>query len=400
MLIRPSVTDTTGGRQEPFADGEDPRGAPGARPLLPGTRTLTLRRAVQNGAWTFIPGLFFLLFFVIPLLTARPNWQEVVVALGLVVVVALAYLGTTLAADLPLVGRWAYAIGFAVLQTGALFPFAGAFVFAMGAYLTIMLAWLIPWTQARIAILVWTVISLVVGIADHGNWYVILLSMIAGGVGLIMGAGIESGRLHRRLKNAEQRIATLAVAAERERIARDLHDILGHSLTAITVKAELAARLVDKDAVAAREQMREVETVARQALSDVRATTSGFRKVRLAGEIASARSVLMAAGIDCTAPVALEPMPDQSNEFFGWCVREGVTNVVRHSRASRCVITATATVVTISDDGVGLDPELACDGSGLVGLRARGDQLGARVQAQAVTPHGTVLSARLDGAGR
>ena len=130
-------------------------------------------------------------------------------------------------------------------------------------------------------------------------------------IGLATGGGMEAGRIGARLNRAEQRVSTLAVAAERERIGRDLHDILGHSLTAISIKSGLARKLLETDPAAARSQMAEVEEVARQALADVRATASAIREVRVATEVASARSVLLAGGIEARLPTAIERLPDE-----------------------------------------------------------------------------------------
>ena len=199
-----------------------------------------------------------------------------------------------------------------------------------------MIATLVPWRQSRI-------VGRRAGTADRGDHPVrwetaIYISVVAAGTGLATGAGMEAGAAQAQLQRAEQRVATLGVAAERERIGRDLHDILGHSLTAISIKSGLAARLVDLDPAAAKAQIAEVEEVARQALADVRTTASGIREVRLATEIASARSVLLAAGIESQVPSALPPLTDPVSELFGYVVREAVTNVVRHSRAGVCTI--------------------------------------------------------------
>jgi two-component system sensor histidine kinase DesK len=375
----------------PFAPGEDPDAAPGARPPTDGVLRWTPRRAVQNGAWTFVVGLAFLVFFLIPLLAQPPVWWELIVALALALVIAVAYVGTALAADLPLAARVAYVIGFLAVLCVALYPFIGPYVITMTPYAAIMTAHLLPWRISRLALPIGTVAGVAVGIGTD-SWISIVLAVIGGGLGFFMAMGIETRRIQGRLSRAEQRIATLAVAAERERIARDLHDILGHSLTAVAVKAGLAARLTHVDATAAKAQMVEVEQIARQALADVRATASGFRHVRLAGEIASARSVLQAAGIVSTVPEALEPMPDAISELFGYVVREAVTNVIRHAGATTCVITASAYRVSVCDDGVGPGTGDGT-GSGLEGLRLRAEQLGVTVTSATADAGGTVLTA-------
>ena len=222
----------------------------------------------------------------------------------------------------------------------------------------------------------------------------IYISVVAAGTGLATGAGMEAGAAQGRLQRAEQRVSTLSVAAERERIGRDLHDILGHSLTAISIKAGLAARLVDLDPAAAKAQIAEIEQVSRQALADVRTTASGMREVRLATEIASARSVLLAAGIESRMPSALPPLSDQASELMGYVVREAVTNVVRHSRAGVCTIVVEPTAVEVRDDGRGL-PTGVRSGSGLVGLRSRVEATGGTLQVGAGESGGTVVRAEL-----
>jgi two-component system, NarL family, sensor histidine kinase DesK len=217
-------------------------------------------------------------------------------------------------------------------------------------------------------------------------------------MGLATAAGMEAGQVQGRLQLAEQRVNTLSVAAERERIGRDLHDILGHSLTAISIKAGLAARLVDIDPTAAKAQIAEIEQVSRQALADVRTTASGMREVRLATEIASARSVLLAAGIESRMPSALPTLPDQVSKLFGYVVREGVTNVVRHSGAGVCTVKLGPTWVEVRDDGRGVAVE-ADGGCGLTGLRERLEAVGGSLTLTTGESGGTVLRADLAGAG-
>ena len=186
-----------------------------------------------------------------------------------------------------------------------------------------------------------------------------------------------------RLAEAEQRVSVLALAAERERIGRDRHDILGHSLTAISIKSGLAARLVDHDPAAAGERLRGGSDVARQALADVRSTASGFTEIRVTSEIAGARSVLLAAGINANLPTAVEPMPSEVSELFGYAMREAVTNVVRHSDADSCTVTVDARQVTVTDDGRGFPAGrfrwvAGARRAGGGGRRRAGRQLGAR----------------------
>ncbi|SFC67516.1 two-component system, NarL family, sensor histidine kinase DesK [Nocardioides terrae] len=186
------------------------------------------------------------------------------------------------------------------------------------------------------------------------------------------------------LLDSEQENARLAVENERNRFARDLHDILGHSLTVITVKAELAQRLVDIDPERARAELADLERLSRDALADVRRAVSGYRELTLPGELARAREALAAAGIESRLPQSTDDVPSQLRELFAWTVREGVTNVIRHSGAHSCEIVLTPTSAEIRDDGRG--PEVADDGSGLTGLRERSAAVGATLVTRSLEP--------------
>ncbi|MDV6262150.1 sensor histidine kinase [Rhodococcoides yunnanense] len=169
---------------------------------------------------------------------------------------------------------------------------------------------------------------------------------------------------------ARQQLADLAIVAERERMSRDVHDILGHSLTVITVKSELAGRLIEIDPARAAVEIAELETLARQALADVRSTVGGMRQIDIGTELASARTALTAAAIESDLPDDGDVVPLRHRELFGWVMREAVTNVVRHSGARRCRVTLTASSIAIVDDGVG-PAEENCGGNGLRGLGER-----------------------------
>ncbi|MDN6330541.1 MAG: histidine kinase, partial [Brachybacterium sp.] len=184
-----------------------------------------------------------------------------------------------------------------------------------------------------------------------------------------IGYGVRQQILQEQLEAAQQRNAVLAVAAERERIGRDLHDLVGHSLTSLTISTQLARRLLDSDPEAARAQLEHIEATVRQALADVRSTASGMQHVRAATEIASARTVLATVGIQAEVPTALPPLNDDLAELFGYVIREGVTNIVRHSRANRAEISVEEDSVSIEDDGVGMAQ--GAERSGLRGLEAR-----------------------------
>jgi two-component system, NarL family, sensor histidine kinase DesK len=205
------------------------------------------------------------------------------------------------------------------------------------------------------------------------------------------------------LAEARAELAALAAENERFRIARDLHDLLGHSLTTITVKAGLAARLGEDPArqERARQEIAEVETLARQALGDMRAAVANYRDVSLAGELATGRQLLRAAGIAADLPRAVDMVDPAHQELFGWVVREGLTNIVRHAHASSCAVRLTASGVEITDDGVGgtAPPSGARPGNGLPGLRERVAAAGGVVDAGPLEPKGWRLRVRLAPAG-
>jgi two-component system sensor histidine kinase DesK len=185
------------------------------------------------------------------------------------------------------------------------------------------------------------------------------------------------------LMSAHAENAELAVENERTRFARDLHDILGHSLTVITVKAELANKLLDVDAERARAELADLERLSRDALADVRRAVEGYRELSLPGELARARTALEAARIEAELPNSVDDVPSDRRELFAWAIREGVTNVIRHSGASHCRVELRPDRVEIVDDGRG--PQQGAAGHGLTGLRER-----------AAAAHGTVVTRVLE----
>jgi two-component system sensor histidine kinase DesK len=188
------------------------------------------------------------------------------------------------------------------------------------------------------------------------------------------------------LRAAREELARLAVAEERLRFARDLHDLLGHSLSLITLKSELAGRLAHHDGERAAAEIADVERVARRALREVREAVAGYRRPTLGEELAGVRDMLTAAGIETRIDAAAGPLPPAIDAVLAWTVREGATNVIRHSRARHCEIRVTRADTTVRaeviDDGRGTataPPEAA--GSGLSGLAERVAELEGRMDA-------------------
>jgi two-component system sensor histidine kinase DesK len=192
------------------------------------------------------------------------------------------------------------------------------------------------------------------------------------------------------LDRAREIQASLAVAEERFRFSRDLHDVVGRTLSAIALKAELAAQLARRGQDTAIDEMLEVRRVAQESLAELRAVVGGYRSANLDVELAGARSLLASAGIECRMIGESGWLPEQVQTPLGWAVREGVTNVLRHSDARNCTIALRAgdggtVTLTIENDGVRGEP--APDGGrvrfggGLVGLAERAAGLGGTVAA-------------------
>ncbi|MER7762902.1 histidine kinase [Streptomyces sp. NPDC097619] len=181
--------------------------------------------------------------------------------------------------------------------------------------------------------------------------------------------------------------ARLAVAEERLRFGRDLHDVMGRNLAVIALKSELAVQLARRERAEAVEQMIEVQRIARESQREVRDVVRGYREADLAVELEGARGVLAAAGIDCRVEVpGGSGLPPEVQSAFGWVVREATTNVLRHGDARRCTIglsggTGVPLTLVVENDGVPDGPPPGPPGSGLAGLRERLASLGGTLEA-------------------
>ncbi|AWE49997.1 sensor histidine kinase [Streptomyces nigra] len=190
----------------------------------------------------------------------------------------------------------------------------------------------------------------------------------------------------RQLRAAREELAHRAVEQERLRFSRDLHDLLGHTLSVIVVKAEAARRLTTRDVDAAQAQLVDIESVGRQALTEIREAVTGYRQGSLSREIDGAASALRAAGVEPVVRRSGPPLAPQTEALLGWVVREAATNVVRHSGASRCEIAVSGdgerARVTVTDDGGGGLSSSSGGGdrlrtSGGTGLRGLAERLAA-----------------------
>jgi two-component system sensor histidine kinase DesK len=281
-------------------------------------------------------------------------------------------------------------------------PFAHAQAFVLGVFLTFPTVACLGARSAPV-VLALALAALLVPPAVS-SWHDSLLTAwkdvtpVAIPVAALMTSGIlQVLRSNHALAEARAEMASLAAENERFRIARDLHDLLGHSLTTITVKAGLAARISQADRARAVQEITEVETLARQALGEVRAAVASYRQVTLAGELATGQQLLRAAGITADLPRAVDDVSPAYRELFGWVLREGITNIVRHSRASSCAVRLSPSSIEITDDGAG---GTAPAGNGLTGLRERVTAAGGIIDAGPAHPAGWRLRVSLPLAGR
>ena len=310
------------------------------------------------------------------------GWRQIVGIAALVTFATAYIIGVNAGRQLrlrgrpwPLWQRWMYLTGLVAL-TVALAPGAGDRTLVAAAFISAFAAASLPLGQAIgwvTALLLAAEIAprVISGWSDQGYGFGVVLAAVAA-----VALRLATER-NRALVAAQQDLANLALEEERSRIARDLHDILGHSLTVITVKAELAQRLLDVDLDRTRSELHDLEQLSRNALADVRATALSVRGVSLSGEVAQARSALEAAGIEAHLPTVTDDVPTQWREIFAWTVRECVTNVIRHSGARTCTIELTPRELRVFDDGVGLSPGQSMSGQGLAGLRRRVELAGA-----------------------
>jgi two-component system, NarL family, sensor histidine kinase DesK len=221
---------------------------------------------------------------------------------------------------------------------------------------------LLPSRSAFVVVMVLTLLTLGSGVVLAGglgatDWlHLIPLMLLVRGLGLDMAGVARLASALREVHAARGELARMAVVEERLRMARDLHDLLGHTLSMITLKSELAARLVEQNPSRAAAEMREVEQTARQTLREVRAAVAGYRQPTLQSELDGARQILEAAGIEYTIEQAQDTLPSAVDAVLAWVVREAVTNVIRHSHATWCKVQINArsgrVFAEVTNDGV------------------------------------------------
>jgi two-component system, NarL family, sensor histidine kinase DesK len=347
--------------------------------------------------WLLVPllGLFFLVYPIRLLLASDPTPARISFALGGAALFAGVFLWLMWTRE-PL--QLVQAEPFEVLKYRAAIAFlavlAGVLSFAFGAewrmlffyHINVTAGIMLPKRDAYAVLAGIAILTLVLGFPLGMSW----LAFPALAIGLWSITFVSQVATVAQLRVAREEIARLAVTEERLRFARDLHDLLGHSLSLITLKSELAERLlpdISENEMAARE-VRDLHGVARGALREVREAVSGYRRPSLDEELAGACAMAEAAGISCQTHNEAGVLPHDAEVTLTWVVREGVTNVVRHSRAKHCEIRLTRDGgyihAEVRDDGPGPrvqrgDGEVG--GSGLSGLAERVEASGGDFEA-------------------
>jgi two-component system, NarL family, sensor histidine kinase DesK len=256
---------------------------------------------------------------------------------------------------------------------------------------------LLPMRSAFAAVVLFTLLPLFLTLKMHGGlggvdvWWLVAFLLLVRGLGVDMIGVARMGSAIRELHAARRELARLAVIEERLRLSRDLHDLLGQTLSMITLKSELARHLVTEEPERCAQELSEIERVARKSLREVREAVAGYRQPTLSGELEGAQQLLEAAGIDSQIEPLTQALPPMVDAALAWTVREGVTNVIRHSRARHCLIELTLKNGTVgaevlSDGGAHVQVESTTrPGLGLAGLRERVNALGGHMEAGSLT---------------
>lgn len=349
----------------------------------------------------WVMGVIWLVFLGFPLAATvvedRP-WAVRAAAIGLILVFAAVYvhgfvrLSRTETWSEVVSWGWRYVAVLAVIM-GAATALVGFDTLGMAPFVVAMGMFVLP-LRASLVVFAAAVVG-VVGVAwslgrpftsDGGAWYLVVIVVLVGVVTAVVRVLDQLGAQHRALAD------NLAVTAERERVARDVHDVLGHSLTVVTVKAELASRLVDTDPERAKAELVEIHDLTRQSLAEIRATVGGLRVARLVEQIDAARVALVGAGIVADLPGDVSVVEPRHRVVLAWALREAVTNVVRHSGAARCRVELGTDWLSVVDDGKGMRGRR--EGNGLRGLRERVHAAGGAVEL-ASGPDGVGTSLRV-----
>ena len=337
--------------------------------------------------------LAFLAFPVSDVLSGRLSGGSAVVAGAGLAAFAALYLRLFWILPSAMGQRWAEGsallAALAALAVGLSIAFGDEFL-GLLLYLAIALALAVP-TRAALAGIA-AVAGAAVAITGEVD---VAVQVIA--FGLILITVRRLMELVRELEAKRAQVAELAASEERLRLSRDMHDLLGHNLSLIALKSELARKLLGRDPQAAEGEMRDVESVARTSLQEARAAVQGLRSASLASELDRAREALETADIEAEVR-GTRPLPASAETLLGFAAREGTTNVIRHSGARRCEITVRragdVAEIEVRDDGGGAESP-GGGGSGLRGLAERMTEAGGALEARPVEGGGFRLVARV-----
>jgi two-component system, NarL family, sensor histidine kinase DesK len=334
--------------------------------------------------------LVYLGFFFVQPIVVKANWKAwVATALGSSVFLVFYFVSYWLQGRRRL---WASA---AIAMLGIGFaPFnAGSAVFIVYAAIGLAYAGDAGFATKALGTLM-AIVALEALLLHLDPWFWII------GVGLSISLGsvniyfAQRNEANRRLRMAQDEIEHLARVAERERIARDLHDVLGHTLSVVILKSELASKLMEHHPERAANEIRDVERISREALAEVRSAISGYRAGGLEEELARAASTLKTAGVAAECQSADMPLSPAQETVLALAVREAVTNVVRHAHAKHCHVRLEPVdgncLLEIQDDGRG---GLQTEGNGVRGMRERVEALGGSLRRE--TSAGTRLTIML-----
>jgi two-component system sensor histidine kinase DesK len=349
-----------------------------------------MRLLPKNQDWTGYVWLVYLAYFmIVPFLTGASAWQRVASVTATLAALPLYFLGYWLSGRrvLWVVGGFTLlGILFAPINAGAisLFIFAGTYLGGLGD----------PWKAFQYLGIILAIIGLEAWMAPLPPIFWIPAVFMTSLIGSVVIQWVHRRRLTDKLLAAQAESEHLAKVAERERIARDLHDLLGHTLSVIVLKSELASRLTASDPARAAEEIRDVERISRDALTQVRAAVRGYRSAGFDGELKIAMQALEAAGIQVETSVEHPALSPAQETVFAMALREAVTNIVRHAHATVCRLTLRQVgrfcEMVVSDNGQGGSLD---EGSGLSGMRERVEALGGALERDGT--HGTQLRIRV-----
>jgi two-component system, NarL family, sensor histidine kinase DesK len=354
--------------------------------MPPGTGRVSFAGRVKRVLWTSL-GLVYLLFWPTSSIFGHGHDAlQIAVRVAALVSYIAVFVGLVVANNpwTPGTTRLTYALLGLTTALAVVYPLVfGAEWCGLPVYLGVACAMALPRHVATRGVFAATALTFLLCVSQGATGGgLALLTFETLSIGLLLLAFRTSRMLVVELREARGEVARLAANEERLRIARDLHDLLGHTLSLIVLKSEVATRLAERDLDRSLAEVHDIETVARQALADVREAISGYRQRSLTDELENSRSVLAAAEIEPAISTSGTPLPDTVDGLFGWAVREGVTNIVRHSRARTATITVRRTgdaaVLEITDDGSGGDGSVP--GNGLRGLSERVAASGGSVE--------------------